>query len=737
MIQQNQYQEISEGITIDITTPNQPSRSYKIFEQLGMGQEGAVYRAKQINLGSTQTEVAIKFSAYIKENVMWFYRQIIDYQNKYEKPNSSNYSPSNIIRIYDAFQWNNYYALVMELGQTDLFKYIEQNKNKLTIQNKSSICQQILTSIVFIHSQNLIHRDIKPENYMMVDNQVKLIDFGLIKFYNIDQNRMTLAVGTKLFQAPELIQGKSDYTQAIDVWAMGFVFYEIIKGTQLLEVSTAKDLEELVKKHMSNQTYIYNKIDELQISDEWKQTIKRMLHPDPSQRITAKEAYEKLSKFNIVKFSNQPPPITANFIKQPVNPNNGQAIQQQSLQQLITQQLNALLYPFQASNFNINQQQQKEQSIKQLHNLKDQIIKTLNQLENNPIQVLSTNGSDSIQENQKQNQAVFKKELPPIIAQKLNEIKKMMQEIEEKSISSQQEADLNENLQKIMSEIEILKKTTQNFENKQLEYQQVQQKVDDLKQIQKILIQKEILEETRKQLQEKVNSNNETYLKKEIESLQVSINKLEQQMITLNYYQDLKAKQEQTINDLKQQTNTLSILESEVGKQKDEILDLKVNLQILDSIRSEKEKNEIYINQLKEEITRLNCYKAEFEQQQLDIQEQKQSLQQLECIEADVQKKREEFLQIKAKLRELPNEKQRLENYNRDIEKLKEEVKSLEQIQQRNDFLNQQIKALIEQKNLKLEKEEEGKKLQQEKYLLEQNGSKQTQPTRYNTTRKQ
>ncbi|CAK70367.1 unnamed protein product (macronuclear) [Paramecium tetraurelia] len=735
MIQQNQYPQLKEGTIIDVSSPNQPIKQFKILELLGMGQEGAVYRAKSFNQGQNQNEVAIKFSTYIKENVMWFYQKIIEYQNKYELPNSSNYAPSNIIRIYDAFQWNNFYVLVMELGQIDLYKYIEQNKNKLTIQQKSSICLQILTSIVFIHSQNLFHRDIKPENYMMVDQQIKLIDFGLIKFFNVDQNRMTLAVGTKLFQAPEIIQGKPDYTMAVDVWAMAFVFYEIIKGTQLLDVKTNQELEEIVKRHISDQNQIYTKIDELQISEEWKHTIKRMLHPDPNQRITAREAQEKLSKNFIMKMAilNQTP-VTTNFVKQQLNANNGQS-QYQSLQQLITQQINALVMPLQGPSFNNNQQQQKEQSIKLLCNLKEQIIKALNQLENNPIQVLQTNGSDPSQENQKQNQAVFRKDLPPIIASKLNEIKKTMQEIEEKSISSQQEADLDDNFQKIKAEIEILNKITLNFENKQLEYKQVQQTVEILKQKQKMLIQKEILEETQKELQTQIKSINDGQLKRETDNFQLQINKLEQQMITLNYYQDQKAKQQQIINDLEQKLTQLSDLDLEVRKQKDEILDLRIKLQFLDSIKSEKLKNEQYITQLKEDIARLNSYKAQFEQLKLEIQELQQSLQQLSTIEADVKTVKEQLIATKAKLRELPIEKQKLENYNKEIDKLKEETKILDQIQQRNEILNQQIKGFIEQRNLKLEKEEEEKKLQLEKEQLEKDLQKQIIP-RATTLRK-
>ena len=74
-----------------------------------------------------------------------------------------------------------------------------------------------------------MHRDIKPDNYVKVGNDFKLIDFGLVKK---NQESKTVAVGSKFYQAPELIENGVP-TLATDVWSLGCLFYEIFTGLSI------------------------------------------------------------------------------------------------------------------------------------------------------------------------------------------------------------------------------------------------------------------------------------------------------------------------------------------------------------------------------------------------------------------------------------------------------------------------------------------------------------------------
>ena len=69
----------------------------------------------------------------------------------------------------------------------ELFHYILERKH-LSESEASAIMKQLLSALVYLHSQNISHRDIKPENFMLATKGdpscVKMIDFGLSKDFS-------------------------------------------------------------------------------------------------------------------------------------------------------------------------------------------------------------------------------------------------------------------------------------------------------------------------------------------------------------------------------------------------------------------------------------------------------------------------------------------------------------------------------------------------------------------------
>ena len=56
---------------------------------------------------------------------------------------------------------------------------------------------------------------------------VKLIDFGFaIRFTDLSLNK---SLGSPKYMAPETMKGK-EYTEKIDIWALGLIAYELITG---------------------------------------------------------------------------------------------------------------------------------------------------------------------------------------------------------------------------------------------------------------------------------------------------------------------------------------------------------------------------------------------------------------------------------------------------------------------------------------------------------------------------
>ncbi|CAD8177535.1 unnamed protein product [Paramecium octaurelia] len=166
-------------------------RRFEIIKVFGNGGEGPVYRCKCINWGiNDQKQFALRCQRFCKDDEIQFIDNLIVYQNQYENEicqGQQNYQSSGLIRIYERFQTNNQYYILMELGELDLYTYLEQQQQTLTIESKIKIMIQITQSISYLHSKNLIHRDIKPENFIKISDQFKLIDFGLTRKMRGDQ----------------------------------------------------------------------------------------------------------------------------------------------------------------------------------------------------------------------------------------------------------------------------------------------------------------------------------------------------------------------------------------------------------------------------------------------------------------------------------------------------------------------------------------------------------------------
>lgn len=87
--------------------------------------------------------------------------------------------------------------------------------------------RQLMKSIKYMHSRNVVHRDLKIEN-ILYDEQmnIKVADFGFSTYKSI--NKLKSYRGTMTYMAPEIKQGKQYDGRQADVFSAGVILFIIV-----------------------------------------------------------------------------------------------------------------------------------------------------------------------------------------------------------------------------------------------------------------------------------------------------------------------------------------------------------------------------------------------------------------------------------------------------------------------------------------------------------------------------
>lgn len=182
--------------------------------------------------------------------------------------------------------------MIMELvPEGSLFERVV-SKGGVSEQQTLDLFFQVAQAVEWCHLNHVCHRDLKPENMLMtVGGKVKLIDFGLSAFYKKGQ-KLRDVCGSKRFQAPEMTKrmSKGYDPEAVDVWSMGIVLFELFHGQIRLSQSDADSTAQYIRSYFARFSYSAEPLPG-HPSKNLRDITLRMIDPDPSSRITIAELF--------------------------------------------------------------------------------------------------------------------------------------------------------------------------------------------------------------------------------------------------------------------------------------------------------------------------------------------------------------------------------------------------------------------------------------------------------------
>ncbi|KAL0483686.1 extracellular signal-regulated kinase [Acrasis kona] len=218
-------------------------RKYEIHAKLGKGAYGVVWKATD---KKTRQTLALKkiFDAFQNAtDAQRTYREIMLLQNLHH---------DNIVRLFNVIKADNDndIYLVFEYMDTDLHAVIRASI--LEEIHKQYIIYQLLKTIKYLHSADLLHRDIKPSNLLLNSEcHMKLADFGLARSISTggkDEGPvLTDYVATRWYRAPEILLGSTKYTKGVDMWSVGCILGELLCGKPMFPgTSTMNQLQRII-----------------------------------------------------------------------------------------------------------------------------------------------------------------------------------------------------------------------------------------------------------------------------------------------------------------------------------------------------------------------------------------------------------------------------------------------------------------------------------------------------------
>lgn len=276
-----------------VPAPDEPPRrefgKFTLFEEVGRGGMGVVYRAEQTDLGRTVAVKMILASQFAShDDVRRFYA---------EAKAAGSLRHPNIIGIHEVGHVDGQHYFAMDYVEGESLASVVRG-GPIDPDKAAECLVATARAVQYLHEHGIIHRDLKPSNIIVDACGVPYVtDFGLAKVQSegVRQTRTGTILGTPSYMSPEQAAGKLDeVSERSDVYSLGAILYELLTGRPPFKRNN--DLDTLVDV-LEGEPTLLSKLNP-RIPRELEHICLRCLEKDPRRRYaSAAELADDLERY--------------------------------------------------------------------------------------------------------------------------------------------------------------------------------------------------------------------------------------------------------------------------------------------------------------------------------------------------------------------------------------------------------------------------------------------------------
>jgi serine/threonine protein kinase/predicted ATPase len=219
-----------------------PGGKYQLLRKLAAGGMAEVHLARQSGAGGFERLVVVKRILPHLATSDRMVRRFLD-----EARLAASLRHPNVIDVFEIVEEHGDYFLAMEYLDGPNLRRVQQRAIEREVDVPAPFAAAVIAAAArgldHAHKRTdmrgkplgLVHRDVSPQNIVLTwDGQSKIVDFGIAKAADVEEDKPGTVVGKLSYMSPEQVQALP-IGPASDQFSLAIILWELLAGRRLFE----------------------------------------------------------------------------------------------------------------------------------------------------------------------------------------------------------------------------------------------------------------------------------------------------------------------------------------------------------------------------------------------------------------------------------------------------------------------------------------------------------------------